>query len=85
MFVNTSFLIYHNVKGWCYMEYFNRIKEIRISHGETQAQLAAFLETSQQAYLKYEKGINEIPIRYLIELCKLYKTTPNDILGFESV
>ena len=85
MFVNTSFLIYDIRKGRCFMEYCNRIREIRISHGETQAQLAAILETSQQAYLKYEKGVNEIPVRRIITLCRHYNLSADYILGLTDI
>ena len=29
-------------------------------------------------------GNSKIPIEIILELCKLYKITPNDILGFSS-
>ena len=63
------------------MEYYKRIREIRIKNNETQQQLADLLETSQQAYLKYEKGINEMPIRRIIKLCKHYNLSADYILG----
>ena len=63
------------------MEYYKRIREIRIKNNETQRQLADLLETTQQAYLKYEKGINEMPIRRIIKLCKHYNLSADYILG----
>lgn len=63
------------------MEYYKRIREIRLKHNETQEQLAVLLETSQQAYLKYEKGINEMPIRRIIKLCEHYNLSADYILG----
>ena len=63
------------------MEYYKRIREIRIKNNETQKQLADLLETKQQAYLKYEKGINEMPIRRIIKLCKHYNVSADYILG----
>ena len=63
------------------MEYYERIREIRIKNNETQQQLADLLETTQQAYLKYEKGINEMPIRRIIKLCKHYNLSADYILG----
>lgn len=61
-------------------EYYNRIKEIRIKHNETQKDIAELLETSQQAYHKYEKGINEMPIRKIVKLCKHYNLSADYIL-----
>ena len=63
------------------MEYNERIRQIRIEHKETQQELATLLETSQQAYLKYEKGINEMPIKRIIALCKHYNLSADYILG----
>jgi len=63
------------------MEYYKRIREIRIKNNETQRQLADLLETTQQAYLKYEKGINEMPIRRIIKLCEHYNLSADYVLG----
>ena len=63
------------------MEYYNRIREVRIQHKETQQNLADILETTQQAYLKYEKGINESPVRRIIKLCQHYNLSADYILG----
>ena len=63
------------------MEYYKRIREIRIKNNETQKQLADLLETTQQAYLKYEKGINEMPIRRIIKLCEHYNLSADYMLG----
>lgn len=63
------------------MEYYDRIREIRIKNGETQQELATLLGTSQQAYLKYEKGINEMSIRKIIKLCRHYNLSADYLLG----
>ena len=63
------------------MEYYKRIREIRIMNNESQQQLADLLETTQQAYWKYEKGINEMPIRRIIKICKHYNLSADYILG----
>ena len=63
------------------MEYFERIREIRLEREETQQEVATLLETSQQAYLKYEKGINEMPVRRIIKLCRHYNLSADYLLG----
>ena len=63
------------------MEYHKRIREIRIAHGKTQQELATVLETSQQAYLKYEKGVNEMPARRIAKLCEYYNLSADYVLG----
>ncbi len=62
------------------MEYYERMRELRIEAGETQRELAAILETTQQAYLKYEKGINEMPIKRIITLCKHFNVSADYLL-----
>lgn len=63
------------------MEYYERLREVRIQHGETQREVAALLETSQQAYLKYEKGKNEMPLWRIIRLCRHYNLSADYLLG----
>lgn len=38
--------------------------------------------TSQTMYARYERGANEMPIRYLVALCKYYQVSADYILGF---
>lgn len=63
------------------MKYHERIRDIRLKSGETQQQIASLLETSQQAYLKYEKGVNEIPVWRIIKLCRHYNLSADYLLG----
>lgn len=63
------------------MEYYERLREVRIQHGEMQQQVAALLETSQQAYLKYEKGKSEMPVWRIIKLCRHYNLSADYLLG----
>lgn len=65
------------------MEYYERIRELRLQHHETQREVAALLQTSQQAYMKYEKGINEMPIWRLVILCRHYGVSADYLLGLE--
>ena len=42
---------------------------------------AGYLGTTQQVYSRYEKGINEIPVRHIIALCKYYGVSADYLLG----
>ena len=66
-----------------YMDYCKRLKELRVKNGYTQGQIAFMLHTRQEQYSKYENGKRELPIRHLITLCCLYKTSSDYILGIE--
>ena len=66
------------------MLYIERIKQFRQAHKITQAQMAETLGISQQQYFKYEKGINELPIRYLFAICKAYGISADWLLGLSN-
>ena len=57
-----------------------KIRGIREDNDLTQAQVAAFLGTSQTMYARYERGANELPIRHLITLCRLYNISADFFL-----
>ena len=63
------------------MEYYERIKNLRIDHDKTQAEIADFLQTGQSYYAKYENGRRPLPIERLRELCLYYHVSADYILG----
>lgn len=62
-------------------ECYEIIRELREDRDLSQQQIAEVLGTTQQVYSRYEKGINEIPVRHIITLCKFYKVSADYILG----
>ncbi|MBE5897892.1 MAG: helix-turn-helix transcriptional regulator [Lachnospiraceae bacterium] len=63
------------------MDYTKRIRDLREDSDFTQEYVASVLGTSQTMYARYERGANELPIRHLVTLCKLYNTSSDYILG----
>ena len=63
--------------------YVKRIRDLREDHDKTQKEVAAALGTSQTMYARYERGANELPVRHLIVLCRLYGVSADYILGIE--
>ncbi len=63
--------------------YVDVIRELREDNDLTQSEVAKFLGTTQQVYSRYENGENELPIRHLISLCKLYNVSADYILCLE--
>ena len=53
-------------------QYYERLRDLREDRDLTQAQIARLLNTTQQVYSRYEKGINELPVRHLVTLCRFY-------------
>ena len=61
--------------------YLDRIRELREDNDKTQREVARYLGTTQQVYSRYENGENEIPVRHIISLCRLYKVSADYMLG----
>lgn len=66
------------------MIYVRRIRDLREDNDLTQQQVADILGTSQTMYARYERGANELPIRHLIVLCKLYHVSADYVLGLNN-
>lgn len=64
-------------------DYTERIRDLREDNDKTQQEIAEYLGTTQQVYSRYEKGINEMPIRHVIALCKYYHVSADYILGLK--
>lgn len=58
------------------------IKEARKFKGLTQAQVAKIFHMTQQQYSRFENGVFELNYEQIIEICKLFDITPNDIFDF---
>lgn len=65
------------------MEYVKIIRDLREDSDMTQQDVADYLGTSQTMYARYERGANELPIRHLLKLCRLYKVSADYILGMD--
>jgi transcriptional regulator with XRE-family HTH domain len=59
-----------------------KLKEYRISLKLTQIQVSDVLDVTQAQYSKLELGKSLLNADQIITLCKLFKCTPNDLLGF---
>ncbi len=57
------------------------LRDLREDHDLTQSDIAKVLGTTQQVYSRYEQGLNELPIRHLITLCRFYGVSADMVLG----
>lgn len=62
-------------------EYAQRIRDLRIDHDKSQAEIALILGTTKNQVGKYERGEQEMPIKHLFTLCQYYKVSSDYILG----
>ena len=63
------------------MDYRKIMRDLREDADLTQQQVADYLGTSQTMYARYERGANELPIRHLTKLCRLYEVSADYFLG----
>lgn len=66
------------------MDYIIRMRNLREDSDYTQEYVAHVLGTSQTMYARYERGANEMPIRHLLTLCKLYQVSADYLLGLSN-
>lgn len=62
-------------------QYYEILRDLREDADLTQKEVAAILNTTQQVYSRYEKGINEMPVRHLITLVRFYGVSADYVLG----
>ena len=65
------------------MIYTKRMRDTREDNDELQKDIAKILGEHLTTYRRWESGETEIPIHILLELCRIYKKTPNYMLGIE--
>ena len=59
------------------------LRELRENHDLSQPEVAKALGTTHQVYSRYESGKNEMPLRHLVALSRLYRVSTDYILGLE--
>lgn len=63
------------------MYYNEKIAYERERQNITQKEMASRLGIKQQQYSRYEKGINVMPVTYLLKICKILDVSADYILG----
>lgn len=64
-------------------KYIKSLKELRENNNISQISVSKMLGITQQVYSRYERGINDLPIRHLITLCKFYEVSADEVLGIK--
>ncbi|MBQ7379331.1 MAG: helix-turn-helix transcriptional regulator [Clostridia bacterium] len=63
------------------MYYYQRLKDLREDAEKKQLEIAELLNTTQQQYSKYERGVREIPFQHVITLAKYYNVSLDYLAG----
>ena len=64
--------------------YCELLRELRESRDLKQSDIASILGTTQQVYSRYETGVNELPLRHLVTLCRFYHVSADYLLGLKA-
>lgn len=56
------------------------LKDYRISQGKKQTSMADLLGMNYQNYSKMERGVYQLSLEKLLEICEILHLTPNDLL-----
>lgn len=64
---------------------YENIRNLRIDHGYTQKQIAAYLNVKQNTYSQYELGVLNYPIEVLLKLADFYDVSVDYLLGRTTV
>lgn len=62
------------------MLFLPKLAQVRKQYGVSQAVVSEAIGMTQQQYQRYEIGKTEIPVRYLISLCKYYGISSDVLL-----
>ena len=60
--------------------YYRRIEDERIDSDKTQKDIAEYLGCQREVYRRYEKGIRQIPVDYVVKLALRYETSTDYLL-----
>lgn len=63
--------------------YGQRIRELRLEKGLTQAKLAEALNTTQRNISKYEMEVLDLSTETVVKICKYFGVTSDYLLGLE--
>jgi transcriptional regulator with XRE-family HTH domain len=65
-------------------KYWEIMRELREDNDIGQSAIAEVLGTTQQVYSRYENGVNEMPIRHIVTLCRYYHVSADFLLGLSN-
>lgn len=66
------------------MNYWQRIKNLREDNDYKQIEVSNYLKCDKERYVKWENGINAIPLEYIIKLSIFYNVSLSYILGLSN-
>lgn len=68
-----------------FMQYAQRLKDLREDRDLTQEDIANVINTSQSYYAQYENGKRELPFSRAIEISKFYNVSLDYLAGLTDI
>lgn len=62
-----------------------RLKAYRLKLGMSQREVSDMMKITQAYYWKWEKGRSFPNAEQIMDLCKIFRCTPNDLFGIHGV
>ena len=62
-------------------KYYPRLRELRVSAGMNQTDIAALLDMQQNQYSRYERGERELPMHLFVKLARHYNVSLDYMVG----
>ena len=62
-------------------KYYPRLRELRVSAGMNQTDIAELLNMQQNQYSRYERGERELPMHLFVKLAAHYKVSLDYMVG----
>ena len=62
-------------------KYYPRLRELRVSAGMNQTDIAALLDMQQNQYSRYERGERELPVHLFVKLARHYNVSLDYMVG----
>ena len=62
-------------------KYYPRLRELRVSAGLNQTEIATVLNMQQNQYSRYERGERELPMHLFVRLATYYGVTLDYMVG----
>ena len=63
------------------IKHYPRLRELRISAGMNQTEIADLLDMQQNQYSRYERGERELPMHLFVKLAAHYKVSLDYMAG----
>ena len=63
------------------IKYYPRLRELRVSAGFNQTEIAEILDMQQNQYSRYERGERELPMHLFVKLALHYQVSLDYMVG----